>query len=83
MPLSEPEIYSKLTLLFHDIFDDESIVLNSSMTPDDIEGWDSFKHAALMVQVESAFGIKIRPAEMEANRNVGVLVRQIEAKLSA
>lgn len=83
MPMPESEIYSKLTLLFHDIFDNESIVLNSSMTPDDVEGWDSFKHAALIVQAEKEFGIKFQPAEMEASRNIGVLVRQIAAKLPA
>jgi acyl carrier protein len=83
MPMPESEIYSRLTPLFHDVFDDESIVLNPAMTADDVEGWDSFKNAVLIVQVESEFGIKFKPAEMEASRNVGVLVSQIAAKVAA
>jgi acyl carrier protein len=81
MPMQQSEIYTKLTPLFQDVFDDESMVLKPSMTAEDVEGWDSFKHAALIVQIESAFGIKFQPAEMEAARGVGPLVEKIAAKL--
>ena len=79
--MQEPEIYAKLTPIFHDIFDDESIVLNPQLTAEDVDGWDSFKHVALMVQIERTFGVKFRTAEMESMRNLAGMVQGISNKL--
>jgi hypothetical protein len=39
--MTEAEVLKQLTPVFHDVFDDDSIVLSPEMTANDIEGWDS------------------------------------------
>lgn len=78
--MTEAEITTKLTVLFHDVFDDDSIVLRPDMTADDVPEWDSLSHVTLVVAAEQAFGIKFRTAEIEELHNVGDFVRLIAAK---
>jgi acyl carrier protein len=73
-------VYSQLTDIFVDLFDNESIVLTPETTADQIEEWDSLHHITLIAAVESRFGIKFRTAELEGLRNVGHLVELIEQK---
>ena len=54
--MQEAEIYSGLTNIFHDIFNDDSIVLRPDLTADDVADWDSFSHINLIVTIESRFG---------------------------
>lgn len=83
MPVTETaEIYSRLTEIFHDIFDDNSIKLTPETTANDIEDWDSFNHINLIVAIESRFHIKFKTAELESLHSVGHLVALIERKLA-
>lgn len=79
----EAQIYTQLTTIFHDLFDDDSIVLTPETTAADIEEWDSFNHINLIVAVEAKFGIKFKTAELEGLHNVGHLVQLIQQKLAA
>jgi acyl carrier protein len=79
--MQDAEIYSRLTVIFHDIFDDPSIVLRPDLTAADVKDWDSFNHINLMVAVEQAFKIKFQTAEAESLRNVGHLVELIKKKV--
>jgi acyl carrier protein len=83
VPLTTEEIYSQLTDIFRDIFDDESIVLTAETTAADIPEWDSFNHINLIVATEQKFGIKFKTAELEGLKNVGHLVQLIAAKKQA
>jgi acyl carrier protein len=80
--MQQQEIYAQLTSLFHDVFDDESIVLNPGLTAADIPEWDSFNHINLIVAVESRFGIKFHTAELESLQTVGHLADLIQKKLA-
>jgi acyl carrier protein len=79
--MQESEIYQRLTKIFHDVFDDDSIVLTPELTAADVKEWDSFNHINLIIAVEQAFKIKFQTAEMESMKNVGHLVGLIEKKL--
>lgn len=79
--MQEQEIYAKLTEIFRDIFDDDSIVLKPEMTAKDVEDWDSFNHINLIVATEAKFGIKFKTAEIESLKNVGHFVSIIHQKL--
>jgi acyl carrier protein len=79
--LTTEQIYARLTEIFRDLFDDESIVLTPETTAADVPGWDSFNHINLIVAVEMQFGIKFRTAEIESLRNVGHFVQIISSKL--
>ncbi|KTT49552.1 acyl carrier protein [Pseudomonas oryzihabitans] len=80
--MNEKDIYSALTAVFHDVFDDESIVLTPETTADNVDGWDSQAHVILTVAAEQRFGIKFRTAELESLRNVGQFVQLIQNKTS-
>ncbi|TWI57438.1 acyl carrier protein [Pseudomonas duriflava] len=79
--MNETELYTALTQVFHDVFDDDSIVLKPDMTADDIDGWDSQTHVLLIVSAEQRFGIKFRTAELESLKNVGHFAQLINTKL--
>ncbi len=72
--------YAKLTQVFHDVFDDTSIVVHPALTADDVDEWDSLTHIRLVMAVEKSFGLKFSAAEVERLRNVGDLVKLIEAR---
>ncbi len=66
--------YERLTKVFRDVFDDESIVLNDETTSDDIEDWDSFEHINLVCAVEEEFSFKIPMGKVVTMKNVGEMV---------
>jgi acyl carrier protein len=79
--MTREEIYSRLTEIFHDIFDDDMLVLRPEMTAGDIHDWDSHNHISIIVATEMRFGVKFQTAEIEGLRNVDELVQCIERKL--
>ena len=81
--MQQQDIYERLTGIFHDLFDDDSIVLTPELTANDVPEWDSFNHINLIVAVESSFGIKFQTAELESMHTVGHLVDLIQARLAA
>ena len=78
--MNTAQIYSQLTDIFHEVFEDQSIVPTPEMKASDVPEWDSVNHINLMVAVEARFKIKFRTAELESLRNVGHLVEMIEKK---
>jgi acyl carrier protein len=79
--MTEAEIYTGLTDIFRDVFDDESLVLRPEMTAEDIPDWDSHNHISILVAAEMRFRVKFQTAEIESLKNVGELVHCIERKL--
>jgi acyl carrier protein len=75
------ETLGKLTPIFHQVFEDDSIVLKREITADDIDGWDSLSHINLVLAIEMAFKIRFALGELQALKNVGDMVDLIERKL--
>lgn len=75
-------ITEKLTNVFREVFDDDSLVIDDNMTADDIDAWDSLSHVNLMIAVELAFGIEFKQSEIQSFANVGELRKTIEEKLA-
>lgn len=71
---------SRLTEVFHDVFDDDDIVITRDTTAGDIKDWDSVMHINLMLKVETAFGLKMSAADATGLKNVGQLVDLIDAR---
>ena len=63
-------IYERLTQVFRDFFDDDSIVIDEDTTADDIDDWDSLSHITLMSAVEEEFGVKFTMGEVSGMENV-------------
>ncbi len=77
------DIYAKLTPLFHDLFDDDHLLLTPGLSAGDVAEWDSFNHINLIVAVEATFKIKFHTAELESLQTVGHLVDLVAKKLAA
>jgi acyl carrier protein len=80
--VDEAEIYGKLTQIFRDIFDDDTIVLSPTTTAADIPEWDSLNHVNITAASEVAFGVSFSSSELEELRNVGDLVSAVRRKTS-
>jgi acyl carrier protein len=81
--MQQQEIYALLTPIFHDIFDDDTLVLTPELTAASVPEWDSFNHINLIVAVEARLKIKFQTAELESMNTVGHLAGLIEKKLAA
>jgi acyl carrier protein len=79
--MEQGQIYSRLTTIFEDVFDEDSIVVTPELSAKDVDGWDSLTHIRLMLTVEKAFKIKFSTSEVGKLQNVGELVRLIEEKI--
>ncbi len=77
------DIYAQLTPIFHDLFDDETLILSPGLSAGDVPEWDSFNHINLIVAVEATFKIKFQTAELESLQTVGHLTDLIRRKLAA
>jgi len=79
--MDEAAIYGKLSGIFEDVFDDDSIELKPELTAKDVDGWDSLTHIRLILTVERAFKIKFSTSEIGKLQNVGELVNLIKARV--
>ncbi|CAN7196169.1 acyl carrier protein [Rhizobacter sp. LjRoot28] len=78
--MNQDAIYEKLTAIFHDVFDDDSIVVTPELTADDVDEWDSLSHIRLVLAVEKKFGLKFSAAEVGRLKNVGEFVALISSR---
>lgn len=79
--MNRNEIVENLTSVFHEVFNDNSIVLRDDMTAADVENWDSLTHMLMITKVEEVFGIKFKLKELNKLKMVGDLVSVVEGKL--
>jgi acyl carrier protein len=79
--MNQSDIYERLTQIFHDVFDDDSLRVTPELTAKDVDGWDSLTHIRLMLTVEKAFGVKFSTAEIGKLEKAGDLAALIEARM--
>lgn len=72
--MNRNEILKKLNVIFRDVFDDDSIVINDRTTSNDIEEWDSIEHINLIGAVEDEFSMRFKMKEVSGMKNVGEMV---------
>lgn len=72
--MSREEVFEKVTDIFRDVFDDDSLVIVDSTNSDDIEDWDSLEHIALIVSMEKEFNLKFDIKRINKLENVGQMV---------
>jgi acyl carrier protein len=73
-------VYANLTNIFHDVFDDDNIVLSPEMTAEDVPEWDSLSHVRLIIAIQQKFGVNFSAAQASNLRNVGELVELIQSR---
>jgi acyl carrier protein len=78
--MDESAIYARLTEIFQDIFDDDSVTATPALTAKDVDGWDSLTHIRVMLAVEKVFKVKFSTSEIGKMEKVGDLVTIIKAR---
>jgi acyl carrier protein len=81
--MNDDTIYSDLTEIFHEVFDNDALVLKPEMTAADVKGWDSFKQVEILIAVQERFGLKLRSREIDGLGCVGDLVEVIKRNQAA
>lgn len=76
-------LLAKVTNVFRSVFEDETLEISEITTAADILGWDSLMHVTLMINIEKAFGIRFRSAEVVRLKNVGDLLQLIHQHQAA
>ena len=76
------DMLAELTPIFHEVFDDDSIVISRQTTANDIDAWDSLSHMNMVMAVEVRFGIRFALGELQSLKNVGDLIDLTEKKLA-
>ncbi len=79
--MDDAQIYSRLTGVFNQVFDDETIEVTPQLTAKDVDGWDSLTHIRLILSVEKEFKIRFTTSEIGNLENVADLVALIRARV--
>jgi len=79
--VDQQQVLEALTPVFHDVLDNDSIVLSRELSAGDVKEWDSLSHIRLVVAVEQAFGISFKSTEISDLENLGEMVDLILEKL--
>jgi acyl carrier protein len=74
------EIYTELTNIFREVFDDEVLVLQPQLTAAEIKAWDSLKQVELLIAVQERFGFKLSSREIDELTCVGDLAKVVQRK---
>ncbi|NLT09700.1 MAG: acyl carrier protein [Ruminococcus sp.] len=72
--MNRSDAEKRLTAVFCDVFDDDSIKISDSTSAADIEDWDSLEHINLISAVENEFGMRFKMKEVSGMKNVGEML---------
>jgi len=78
--MTEEQVLAELQVLCRRVFRNPAVELQRDTTAADVEGWDSLSHAALIVEVERQFGIRLALSEIMRLDTVGDLVDLVLSK---
>ena len=76
--MTRTEILAQVNEVFHDVFDDDTLVIQEETTAADVDGWDSLMHITLITEIEDAFGFKFGMKDVLGMQNVGEMLTIIE-----
>lgn len=71
------EVLERLTGIFRDIFDDESLELHEDTTSEDIDGWDSLSQITILSAIEDEFNVKLNIKSAMTQPDVSALIDMI------
>ena len=75
------KIKKKLEIIFRDVFENDSLIINEQMTSESIENWDSLNHVKLILACEEEFKIKFDVQEINELDKIKDLIDLINKKL--
>ena len=72
--MNKTKITQEVEAIFRKVFDDDKLVINMTMTANDVDNWDSLTHMLLIVEVENTFNIKFKLRDLNKMKNVGDMI---------
>ena len=72
------DLLERLTHIFREVFDDESIQITEATTAAEIDGWDSLMHITLISTIEETFDMRFLMKDIVGMKNVGEMVSILE-----
>ena len=79
--MNRTEILEKLNEVFHDVFDNNDIVVTEQTNANDIEEWDSLIHITLISAVEDEFDVSFDMKTVVSMKNVGDMIDAIDEQI--
>ena len=79
--MNRTEILEKLNEVFHDVFDNNDIVVTEQTNANDIEEWDSLIHITLISAVDDEFDVSFDMKTVVSMKNVGDMIDAIEEQI--
>jgi acyl carrier protein len=79
--LTTDQIYTRLTLILQEVFDNDDLVARPELDAAQVEGWDSMGNVRLFLAIEQDFGVRFGAGEISEIQNVGELAALITRKL--
>ncbi len=61
----------------------DASTITEESSPDNLEGWDSLAHIAILGEIEVEYGIRFRAADIVNLPNVGALQAVVDKKVKA
>ncbi len=80
---AEAAVLAEITDVVRQVLENRTIELAPDTPLDEMAGWDSMNHIAILVEAECRFDVVFDLADVDAVPTVGHLVRLIQAKRSA
>lgn len=77
------DMQQRLTSVFRDVFNDDTLSLRPDLTADEVENWDSLTHIDMITAVEYEFKIRFTTGDVSSMKNVGDLMALIQKKTSS
>lgn len=79
----EKFVWKELTEIYRDLFSNKDLIISPEMTANDIEGWDSFRHVEILIEVQMKFNISMTSREIDNLHSIGDLFATITKKTNA
>jgi acyl carrier protein len=79
--ISKEQIIMDLQEIFCEVFELDTVTIDSNTSALDIDEWDSLTHIQLVVSVEKKYNIRFNSAEIQTWENVGKMIDSILLKL--
>lgn len=74
-------VHERARAVFREVFEDDTLEIHDDMVASDVVDWDSFNHITLVMSLEEEFELKFPTREVMGWKNVGEMLRSVEAKL--
>jgi acyl carrier protein len=79
--MTTPQLQLEIQDVFRRIFGDETLVVTSSTSQEDIEAWDSLEHINILSIIEQRYGIKFDLNEVMEIKTAGDIMQLVSQKV--